>query len=499
MSKNIYHCRTDSTTPCQRILAYRFFLACITMIGLGFSSLTSCAASHTGSAITTSQLPYLTATAVEPTTVIETTAQSTDLQGNTSAVWDKLQHTSLLKLRSRLAQTTDDNQIAWMKLAIIGKQNSVNTNELIKQLIAWRQAYPNHPGNGLFPDNAALTRLLNVSQPTHIALLLPLQGSQGTQGHAVRDGYLNAYYESVAKNNPQQTISFYDTSKTTNIASLYQQAITQGADMIIGPLTKDNVQQLAAQNNYPVPTIALNYTDIGLGSLPTNFYQFGLSQKDEAAQLAQKAHKKGLSRAIIISSQDPWAQRITKPLIEQWQSQGGTVIDSFYYSSRSNFAEELAKLMHINPKEDRAQMADDNSKSILEQQRRQDFDVIFLVAQPQAGRAIVPLLKYYYADQIPIYSTSMIYSGSPSPQKDADLNGVTFCDLPWVLTKPSQSRTNRLYAVGRDARLISNELQRLILLPHFPIYAATGALTMNANQQIYRRVPWTQMHAGHPQ
>lgn len=468
------------------------------IILFSFTGLSSCAASHTIPMMTEKAEKQVTVSSTQSTQPIQTIQPDTAWQGDTHAIWDTLQHTSLAKLRSQLAQTTDTTQAAWLKLAMISKQSSTNTNELINQLMNWRQTNPDHPGNTLFPDNTALTHLINLAHPTHIALLLPLQGPLGTQGRAVRDGYLNAYYESAAKHNPEQIISFYDTSKNSNITALYQQALAQGADMVIGPLTKDNVQQIASLTNYPVPTIALNYTDSGMGSLATNFYQFGLSQKDEAEQLAQKAHRKGLSRAIIIAPQDPSSQRIINPLIEQWQSQGGTIVDSYYYTSHANFAEDIPKVLHINPQEDREQMADDNSKSVLEQQRRQDFDVIFLLAQPQPGRIIVPLLKYYYADNVPIYSTSAIYSGSPSPQKDTDLNGVTFCDLPWVLTKPSQSRTNRLYAVGRDAQLISDELQRMTILPHFPIYAATGALTMSSKQQIYRRLPWTQMHAGHP-
>ena len=75
---------------------------------------------------------------------------------------------------------------------------------------------------------------------------------------------------------------------------------------------------------------------------------------------------------------------------------------------------------------------------------------------------------------------------------------MIFCDIPWVLSKSPKTRVNRLYAVGRDAQLLSNELPRLTQLPHFPLYAATGALSLSQNQQIVRRVPWTQMHDGHP-
>jgi outer membrane PBP1 activator LpoA protein len=161
--------------------------------------------------------------------------------------------------------------------------------------------------------------------------------------------------------------------------------------------------------------------------------------------------------------------------------------------------QDIAALLHINTEEDRKKMQDDNNKTTLEQQRRQDFDVVFLIAQPQVARQIVPLLKYYYVNNVPIIASSAIYTGSPDPQKDIDLNGVYFCDIPWVF-KPRHGKNqqaNRLYAVGIDSYTVSNNIPRLIQLPYFPIYGTTGALSLTAKQQIYRRLPWTQVHAGH--
>ena len=132
---------------------------------------------------------------------------------------------------------------------------------------------------------------------------------------------------------------------------------------------------------------------------------------------------------------------------------------------------------------------------------QKDFDVIFLVAQPQIARQIVPLLKYYYVDNVPMIASSAVYSGAPDPQKDMDLNGVYFPDVPWVLKSRhgSHQSGNRLYAVGIDSYTISNNIPRLNQLPNFPIYGATGALSLNSKHQIYRRLPWTQIHAGQPQ
>jgi outer membrane PBP1 activator LpoA protein len=412
-------------------------------------------------------------------------------QADTTTVWTKLQHVSLPELQKAATQSTDPNITGWLNLAIVGKQYSTSTNQLVTQLIAWRAANPSHSANALFPDNGTLTRLQNTRAPQHIVLLLPLQGQLGDSGQAVRDGFISAYYSSALKG--QQTVSFVDTNQNQNISALYQQALGQGADTVIGPLTKENVADLARQGSFPVPTIALNYTDIWFGSLPTNFYEFGLSPLDEAKQVAEKARQTSHKRAIVIAPQDEWGQRVTKTLTSNWQALGGTVTDTLYFDTNMDFNQSIPRLLHVNS----------NADHSAPQQRRQDFDVIFLLASPQTARQIVPLLKYYYADKVPIYSTSVIYSGKPSPQNDSDLNGVTFSDMPWTLqmaNKPASggSHSNRLYAVGRDAYLLSNEILRLKTLPNFPIYGATGALTLTPKQQIYRRLAWVQMRNGRP-
>ncbi|MCE3239284.1 MAG: lpoA [Gammaproteobacteria bacterium] len=433
-----------------------------------------------------------------PTTRYTDTSDPVFWEKNTTAIWDKLTRTAFTQLQTELAQTDNPINSAWLRLAIINKQYSSNTPELINQLMRWRKENPSHPANILFPSDTDLSNIINNTAPKHIALLLPLHGQLGTQGQIVRDGFLNAYYESSLRN--QQTVSFYDTSENPT-AALYQEASNQGADIIIGPLTKDNVQKLLKQTTFPIPVIALNYTD---GSLPTHFYEFGLSPIDEAQQIADRAWQSGHSRALIIAPQNEWGQRITKPLIARWQALNGKVSDTYFFMPTSNLSEGIASLLQVDQKEDRHKMAENNDKAYLEQQRRQDFDVIFMIAQPQTAREIVPLLKYYYADNIPIYASSSIYSGIPDPQKDSDLNGVYFCDIPWTLknaTNPlskGDASHNRLYAVGLDAYLLSNNLPRLTNLPHFPLYAATGALSLSPNNKIYRRLPWTQMHDGHP-
>jgi len=423
-------------------------------------------------------------------------------QEDTSQIWLKLVHTPLPTVQTTLTQATDPTVIAWLKLAIMNKQYSLDTPELIRQLIHWRQTYPQHPGNALFPNDSLLTQLLNTPAPKKIALLLPLQGRFASQGIAVRDGFLAAYYDALTKTHAQQTLSFYDTNQNLPISALYQQAQDQGADIIMGPLLKENVQELSRQGNPPIPTLTLNYVESWFGFSEANFYQFGLSPFDEALQVADKAYQAGYSHALIIAPQTEWGQRVSKALTQRWELLGGKISDRYDVTPQSDLNLDIAHLMHINPQEDQLKMQEDNDKQTLAQQRRQDFDVIFLLVPPETAREIIPLLKYYYADTIPIYSTSIIYSGIPSPIKDMDLNGVIFCDIPWILnlantsSVKSKDKFNRLYAVGQDAYLLSSNLARLKLLPNFPLYAETGALTLNSQQQIYRQLPWVKMRNG---
>src|SRR3990167_1730046 len=300
-----------------------FFLA------LSLSGLTGCASQNF------LHNPFSMGSATAPVSNQSLADNSPLWQMNTATIWNKLQHTSLSELQTRFAQSREPTVTGWLKLAIISKQYSTNSTQLVNQLLTWGQDYSNHAGNTLLPDDATLTSLASLSPPKHIALLLPLQNQFAAQGQAVRDGFLGAYYSSLAKQNAQQTVSFYDTSKTTNMSALYQQALSEGADLIIGPLLKENVQALAQQGNFPVPTIELNYTDLWFGSLPTNLYQFGLSPQDEAQQAANKARQAGLSRAIVIAPNDEWGQRVAKALTAEWQSLGGSVIDTLYFSSET--------------------------------------------------------------------------------------------------------------------------------------------------------------------
>ena len=461
----------------------------ITVIMITLLGLTNCA-SHSAS--------FTSPTARQPAT---SGINMSLWQGNPADVWDKLQHTPPSKLAAMQSETQDPVQKAWVQLALISKRNSVNTPQLAQELITWRSQNPSHPANQLLPDNAALTQLQSLTPPQKIAVLLPQSGTYESSGQTVREGFLNSYYANLPKTG-KQSIKFYDTSATQNMTTLYQQAVADGADFIIGPLVKEHVQQLSREGAFNSPTLALNYTEAGWRSLPTNFYEFGLLPEDEVSQIADQAHAAGSSRAIIIAPQTTWGNRLVSSFSTRWKANGGNVQETWYYPANADFNKEIARLLAVNLKVDKQLMKEGSDKETLEKQRRHDFDVIFLFAQPEQARVIVPLLRYYYAADVPVYASSSVFSGKPNPAKDVDLNGVIVCDIPWTKkivrsTSPDDIQTGRLYAVGQDAYLLSQTLQRLERLPNFPIYGTTGALTLSSSQQIHRRLPCNVLNNGH--
>ena len=65
-----------------------------------------------------------------------------------------------------------------------------------------------------------------------IALLLPLQGQYGASAQAIRNGFLAAYYDDKQQGKNVPNVVVLDTSMQ-DVRTVYQQAIAQGASIIV--------------------------------------------------------------------------------------------------------------------------------------------------------------------------------------------------------------------------------------------------------------------------
>jgi outer membrane PBP1 activator LpoA protein len=409
-------------------------------------------------------------------------------QTNRQQIWQQLSQIPTQELHAQSLEDSYNDMSGWLALAYITKQHNNGTAAMQHALNNWRMQYPNHPALQAWSTQEAPAI---IQQPQHIALLVPLQGELVDAGNEVRDGFMAAYYQHRQESAQHPQVKVYDTSYQS-VKSVYQQALAEGADMVVGPLPKEQVSQLATQR-MTVPTIALNYT----ARPAKQMYQFGLAPQDEAEQVAAQAAKRGLSRALVITGNDDWQFDIEQAFTQAWQQHNGRIISHLNYDKQTDLDAAIKQLLGIDDSEARQKQLNQvlGKRSQSTPHRRQDVDIIFLIAAPEKAREILPLLKYYYAGSIPIYATSTIYSGSANTINDRDMDGVYFVDLPSVLAGDRR----RLYALGFDAYQLTQELNRLALLPQSTFTGKTGLISLQENRQFKRQATWARFKNGKPQ
>lgn len=355
-----------------------------------------------------------------------------------------------------------------------------------------------------------------MTTPHKIALLLPLKGSIAPTSQAIKNGFLAAYYQEREKGGGLD-VKIIDTSGA-NVTQLYQQAIAAGADMVVGPLTKPEVEQLSDLGSLPVPTIALNTLENYRRHTVTNLYQFGLSPQDEAEQTADRMHAAGLKNVAVIAPAGSWGEKIVENFRDKFEANGGKVIATMNYGARDDLTADVCRLVTADPETMCVRHLTKEQKQKIHITRRPDVDSFFLVVNPRQARQIVPLLKFYYAGGLPAFATSSIYSGNPQPGLDQDINGVYFCDVPWVLgdnaglnseqiAVRNQLQTSggdafigftKLYALGVDAFNVATNLSELTAGSQNSLSGVTGKLYLDNSNHIYRQLVWARFQGGAP-
>jgi uncharacterized protein len=437
---------------------------------------------------------------------------------NHERIWQSLIAMPAAQLQALVENEINFEFLGWYELGVIGKAYQYNLDRQLVELEKWRQTKTRHPASRYLPQALLLVETMARERPDNIALLLPLETSAGK---VVRDGFMSAYFNVKAIGGKVPSLTFYDTSTTTNISELHRQAMEDGAGMIIGPLLKQNVAELQQKENLGVVTLALNNVDGAVVSSAQTitssnsemFYQFALSPENEAQQIATMAWKNGHRNAAILSPQDESGNdaytRKRNSFIQQWREFGGQIVAQEIFLE--NYTDTIEALLDLSDSEYRKESLSELIGESLEftQRRRQDVDVIFLIAQPGDARQINPRLSYLYAGDIPVYGSQDVYSGISSPLEDTDLNGIIFSDSPWILADnddlkletqalfPQTSARNlRLQAFGIDAFRLYPRLKQLDSVPDTQIYGATGLLTLGRDRNINRELSWARIEDG---
>jgi len=406
----------------------------------------------------------------------------------------------------RPAPGTDPLMAGWLELGRIEADARLSAAGTGPRLRAWRARYPAHPANAVLWQEM-LDRYATAIEPSSgVALLLPLSGRASAAGAAVRDGFLAAYYDQPQGLRPE--VRLYDVAQT-DAASAYLAALAEGAQIVVGPLTRPEVANVAAMVDGRATLLALNFLPDGTIT-PSRFYQFAISPEDEARQVARRAVADGRQRGVALVPANDWGQRVLAAFADEFAVAGGTLVDSDVYApGTTDFQVILRRLLQVRP-------APPDPALPPEAQRepryvyRDDADFIFVAAQSVTGRLIRTQLRFNYASRLPVYATSDIFD--PGSRGSPDLEGVVFPDMPWVLdeagpaallrdsivqTWPERAPArSRLFAFGYDAYTIAAELARRTTPFATPVAGLTGRLLLDADGRILRELDFAQLRGG---
>ena len=374
-------------------------------------------------------------------------------------------------------------------------------------LAAWRSQFGPHPAaawmaqGGLqasptSDDRAALQFAVHDGRPQW-AVLLPLSGPLAASGTAIRDGLLSAYLGRQLR----VPIRFHDTGGTPGGAALaFQDALREGATLVIGPLRKESVSALLAGGRPPVPLLALNQVEPVPGApMPANVVQFALAPEDEARAAARHARRQGLGSAVVLVPEGDWGNRVEAAFIDTLEAAGGAVVGRARYTpGTADFSLPIKQLLRVTDSERRYQelAAVLGQRPVFDVRRRGDADMVFFAGRPVDGRQIWSQFRFHHAQGLAAYSTALIHQ--PGGGGDSDLVGTRFCDQPWLLddlrdpqfasaTRGLSSRQAqpRLFALGADALSLAQRISDGAF-DAVPLEGLTGDLTVTHDGRVER-------------
>jgi uncharacterized protein len=346
---------------------------------------------------------------------------------------------------------------------------------------------------------------------TKVALLLPLSGTLAPAGQAIRDGILAAYFADSAE---KPELFIVDSGESPEAAlRAYEQAKQAGADAILGPFPREQVSALFQAENIEIPVLALNVAEAP-ALPPRGSLQFGLLPEEEAINVADHIYAIGLRNMAVLTPKDDLGARAANAFVTRFESLGGHIATRAEFDpSNNDFSAPVRIAVGASESSQRSALVRTITgvNFSFQPSKRSDIDGLFLLARPPQARLLLPNLRLFDAMEWPIFATSHIYGGGAN-NMDNDLNGVQFCDSPWVVDGPlpasvasrksvagltsSQGPGGRLFAFGMDAWQLLMHITWFDRNAAAPIAGATGDLASDGRGSVRRRLHWATFGSG---
>ncbi|AHF00259.1 hypothetical protein THITH_14525 [Thioalkalivibrio paradoxus ARh 1] len=449
---------------------------------------------------------------------------------NQQFIWELLATVDAIQRQQLFAPDASDAERGWAELFVALRAAGADPQAFDRAVEEWTAGHPDHNARIYLPDLRDAT-LRSDAPPRRVAVLLPLSGSLADLGNAVLDG-ISARH--ARDHGPGAPLRVLDTEGEPDLAEAhYRNAIAEGADRIIGPLTRDEVDRVAAIGSGP-PTLLLNQPT---QPLPESFSVLSLAPEADARAAAAKASTAGWRNALVLVPEGTFGERVADAFREAFESGDSRVAAEYRFQARSpDLNAQIGAVLAVDESEARIGRLGRQLGLRLQgdPQIRADVDGIFIAGPARDLRMVVPHLHYHRAHRLPMLATAHAYEGRPQPALDEDLSGLRFPDAPWLFpernpepelrqqleakiddvvvevtvdleleadveTETAAARLPRFAALGVDAAGLVTELERYRRAPQLQARGAAGNWAWQPLIRSWVREPgWFEFRNGRP-
>lgn len=501
--------------------------------------------------------------------------QGQNHQDNIDHTWMALTQMSPQDVSSIVINADENTLQGWLDLLSVWQSNKQDPDLLKAGIKDWQRRYPVNPAAVTLPTQLNNVLTFQPASTGKIALFLPMSGPAQVYGNAIQQGFnaamngqasqpapqtapvdpnaqtqtpadpnaavsTSAPTDTTPQTDPAQAqpaaapvaapvassnaqVKVYDTNGQP-LAALLTQAQQDGATLVVGPLLKDQVNELSSDQT-PLNVLALNQPETEKNS--ANICYFALSPEDEAQDAARHMWSEQKRMPLLLVPRGSFGDRIAQAFANEWQKLGGQTVLKQGLGSAGELRSSIGggirltgtPVIATDAAAPAAQgvtiggitiPAPPTDAQITQGSTGGAVDSVYVVATQSELTLIKPMLDLAVNGRVhpAVYASSRSYQAGAGPDYRLEMEGVQFSDIPLLagsnpaLMQQAAAKFGndyslvRLYAMGIDAWSLANHFSQMRTLPGFQVSGSTGELSANQNCVIHRKLPWLQYRQG---
>ncbi len=483
-------------------------------------------------------------------------------QNNLDLTWQTLLKLVSYDINNIIIDSNENILKGWLDLLKIYWDYKQDLALFKIKLESWKNRYPYHPVTKTLPT--VLVNKFNFINNANliIALFLPLSGQAKIFSDAIIQGFEAAKEDFLVKtsipltyetnifnkiiqfsknlnfNNIINTVlspldlaniskstvdvlpfidniqlKIYDTTNQS-LEFLLDQAQKDNVTLVIGPLLKENVNQLFNIKT-SLKILALNQPEILNNN--SNICYFSLSPEDEARDAVHHIWDQKKRKPLLLVPNGSFGIRIINSFYKEWIKLGGQTV----LFQNIGSIDELRKIANNGSFKLKGipisvlpnNMIESISSTFLTKEQEifnNDIDSIYIIATSDQLIIIKSMIDSIISlhEKIAIYASSRSYTGGNDLDFRLEMEGLQFSDMPFFLDFKSEFfkkamlnfKNNysliRLYAMGIDSWILSQQFIKFNYIPLISIKGVTGTLMTLPNCVISRKLFWLKYENG---